>query len=42
MGKSLQSVAEEAVMGVFIWLSKIKPSDPVAASLFNPSMNFPG
>jgi hypothetical protein len=30
------------VSRVFIWLSDIKPSDALAASLFNPSMKYAG
>jgi len=30
------------VSGVFIWLSDIKPSDALAASLFNLAMKYPG
>jgi hypothetical protein len=30
------------VGGVFIGLSDIKPSDALAASLFNPAMKYPG
>jgi hypothetical protein len=33
---ALQSVVEEAVSRVFIWLNDLKPSDALAASLFNP------
>jgi hypothetical protein len=38
----LPSAGEEAVSGVFIWLSDIKPSDAFAALLFNPAMKYPG
>jgi len=33
---------EHPASGVFIWLCVFKPSDAVAASLFNPVMTFPG
>jgi len=42
MGKSQQSVVPEVVMGVFIGRNRIKPSDPIAAAVFNPAVNFPG
>jgi hypothetical protein len=38
----LQSVIEEAVSGVFIWLSNFKPFDALVASLFDIAMKYPG